>query len=559
MVSFNLTQTLSYSLDDDTQLKKDLLEYLFQDYLEEDSISDSLLNNIDKLQGTEPNIELFLSKIEEVISDYYNKNISELVEMYNLDNRLNILTNDDRVRAIEPTKLQYSIKKLENPSTFKKLTGYGSFTDFSASKDSDKLIETLALTEKEIDELEDDLVVDLTRALLKSLPKNKLEESTNTFKSKIKMTKKAIESNSKTVSLPKLTIKTDELGQLKNKILQKQGVFEITSAMPRRAGQNKAPVETSKSKIEISLTGSTKIEKSVLDLFSNKEEFKPTPDGILSFMESVELTSEKMAKVMLSVLPSILEVDLKNNVEIVMGFNSKKSKEKETEIGHDFMTSQVMEFKEAVEEFVAVTRGHKTTKKDSIELLNELETLHTKRINGLFNETDLKRAKEIFNSLYKLDTELRNIRRIGGQKKDDGSPVDKFIERGYKPAIQLTVEEIGGVNAITVFITHEFMPIKFTQESTIIDEGGQAPSGVGGGDTGKSRRTARPLAKKPKESVTDYQKRMESLGLGHLNLMGDVTDMNEQREFVENFFHEIMGNREDIIEVIDEIQDKVIS
>ena len=41
--------------------------------------------------------------------------------------------------------------------------------------------------------------------------------------------------------------------------------------------------------------------------------------------------------------------------------------------------------------------------------------------------------------------------------------------------------------------------------------------------------------------------------------MGDVTDMNEQREFVENFFHEIMGNREDIIEVIDEIQDKVIS
>lgn len=535
MVNFKLNRTTTYNLDKDT-LEKDIVELVFDEHLKKNS---RLLDDLDSLDGTEENFQEFVDKLQAIVVPLEQRTIASIVndESYNLKNRLvdDYSGKGGDKSPIIPSLLNYSIKDLEAPNLLKRVSGFGSFSEFRKPTDEDideaNLVGELSslLNAEELSVLQDKVYARLGKILLDAVEVG-LEEA------KGKFTEDAFFKGEKFT----LEIDLDEKAQ----VLREQGIAEVV----------RLETDTEKVRAIASLEGKGELDKAVKRLFS--DEIKSRKKTDTEIFLNLNLDEEVIAKIILLILPSVLDLDISNNLTLTLDFKSKGAREVTEEKSHDFITEGVKNLVKHVKSI----KPRKTVvqlKKDILSTFKELSLVNKNREDGLLYDEDLKEAKKLYKKLNSLDTEWKDRQRMPmaevEAKKTKTAVVKqkKFMTAGFTDAIARDViDAIDAKNEVIIEITHEYTELKFTQMANL------RVSGMGDERVGIKTPTERPLKMKESESEEEYAERMASYGLAHLRLIGD--DVRTQQTFVSNFISDILGNFDDLEEELAELKEKVI-
>lgn len=532
MVNFKLNRTTTYNLDKDT-LEKDIVEYIFDEHLSSES---KILDDLDSLDGTEENFQEFVNKLQAIVVPLEQRTISSIVndESYNLKNKLKDEYSGrggDKTPII-PSLLNYSIKDLDAPNLLKRVSGFGSFSEFRkpTSEDIDEANIMGELSPlfnlDELSTLQDRVYARLGKVLLDAVDAG-LEEAKRKF------------TEEEFFKGEKFTLEIDL--EEKAKVLREQGIAEVV----------RLETDTEKVKAVASLEGGDELDKAASELFSaGIKSMKNTAGETFS---SLDLDAGVLSKIILLTLPSVLDLDIANSLVLTLDFKSKGERQLTEEKSHDFITEGVKKLVKHVKSI----KARKTVadlKEDILITFKELSLVNKKREDGLLYDEDLKEAKKLYKKLNSLDTQWKDQQRIpeaeilAEKTETKLVKIEKFMTAGFTDAISRDV--LGAKNEVIIQITHEYTELKFTQMANL------KVKGQGDERVGRATPTERPLKMKESESEEEYAERMASYGLPHLRLIGD--DLSAQQIFVSDFISEILGNFDDLEEELAELKEKVI-
>lgn len=532
MVNFKLNRTTTYNLNKDT-LEKDIVELVFDEHLKKDS---RLLDDLDSLDGTEENFQEFVDKLQEIVIPLEQRTIASIVndESYNLKNRLinDYSSKEANYSPIIPSLLNYSIKDLEAPNLLKRVSGFGSFSEFRKPTGED-IDEAKELDDEQISTLQDRVYVRLGKILLDAVGVG-LEEA------KGKFTEDAFFKGEK------FTIEIDL--EEKAQVLREQGIAEVV----------RLETDTEKVKAIASLEDKDALGEAAKELFS--DEIKSRKKTDTEIFLNLNLDAGVLAKIILLMMPSVLDLDISNNLKLTLDFKSKGAREVTEEKSHDFITEGVKNLVKHVKSI----KPRKTVvqlKKDILSTFKELSLVNKKRNDGLLDDEDLKEAKRLYKELNSLDTQWKDRQRMpmaeaeAEKTKTAVVKQKKFMTAGFTDAIQRDViDSIEAKNEVIIEITHEYTELKFTQMANLKETRRKIEGKTQ--TVGRALPTERPLKMKQSESEEEYAERMASYGLSHLRLIGD--EVRTQQTFVSNFISDILGNFDDLEEELAELKEKVI-
>lgn len=538
MVNFKLNRTTTYNLDKDT-LEKDIVELVFDEHLEKDS---KILDDLDSLDGTEENFQEFVDKLQEIVVPLEQRTIASIVsdESYNLKNRLktDFSLKEANKSPIIPSLLNYSIKDLEAPNLLKRVSGFGSFSEFRkpTGEDIDEVEDLqgisqglLSLFPDKLSALQDKVYVRLGKLLLDAIEVG-LEETKGQF------TEEAFFKGEKFT----LEIDLEEKAQ----VLREQGIAEVV----------RLDTDTEKVKVVANLEGGGELDQAAKELFS--DEIKSRKKTDTEIFLNLNLDEGVIAKIILLALPSVLDLDISNTLTLTLDFKSKGARQVTEEKSHDFITDGVKNLVQHVKS-VKVRKAVAKEKKDILDTYKKLSLVNKKREEGLLYDEDLKEAKKLYKKLNSLDTQWKDRQRIpmaeveAEKTKTAVVKQKKFMTAGFTGAIDKDVlEDIEAKNEVIIEITHEYTELKFTQMANL------KVKGQGDERVGIKTPTERPLRMKGNETEEEYAKRMASYGLPHLRLIGD--NLPKQQIFVSDFISDILGNFDDLEEELAELKEKVI-
>jgi len=537
LVNFKLNRTTTYNLNKDT-LEKDIVELVFDEHLSTDS---KILDDLDSLDGTEENFQEFVDKLQEIIVPLEQRTIADIVndESYNLKNRLIIdySKKETDKTPIIPSLLNYSIKDLEAPNLLKRVSGFGSFSEFRKPTDKD-IDEAKELDDEQISKLQDRVYVRLGKLLLDAIDA-KLEEAESKF------------TEEKFFEGEKFTLEIDL--EEKSQVLREQGIAEIV-----RVG-----TDTERVKALVSLEDKDALGEAVKELFS--DEIKSRKKTDTEIFLSLDFDAGVIAKIILLIMPSVLDLDISNNLKLTLDFKSKGERQVIGEKSHDFITEGVKNLVKHVKS-VKPRRTVEDLKIDILSTYEELSLVNKKRKDGLLDDEDLKEAKKLYKELNSLDTQWKDRQRIpmaeaeAEKTKTAVVKQKKFMSAGFTGAIERDViDNIKAKNEVMIEIAHQYTELKFTQMANL------KVKGKGDDRVGQFTPTERPLlygkrvkiGKKTRiETKEEYAERMASYGLSHLRLMKD--EVRTQQVFVSDFISDILGNFDDLEEELAELKEKVI-
>jgi len=296
LVNFKLNRTTTYNLDKDT-LEKDIVELVFDEHLQKDS---KILDDLDSLDGTEENFQEFVDKLQTIVVPLERRTIASIVndESYNLKNRLR---NDYGGKGgdkspIIPSLLNYSIRDLDAPNLLKRVSGFGSFSEFrkpsgediDEGKDLQGVSQALlSLFPDELSALQDRVYVRLGKILLDAVEVG-LEEAKGKFTEE-----KFFKGEQFT-----LEIDLDEKAQ----VLREQGIAEVV----------RLETDTEKVKAIASLEGKDELDEAVKELFS--DEIKSRKKTDTEIFLNLNLDAGVISKIILLTLPSVLDLDITNSL-----------------------------------------------------------------------------------------------------------------------------------------------------------------------------------------------------------------------------------------------------
>ena len=538
MVNFKLNRTTTYNLDKDT-LEKDIVELVFDEHLKKDS---KILDDLDSLDGTEENFQEFVDKLQEIVVPLEQRTIASIVsnESYNLKNRLktDFSLKGANKSPIIPSLLNYSIKDLEAPNLLKRVSGFGSFSEFRkpTGEDIDEVEDLqgisqglLSLFPDKLSALQDKVYVRLGKLLLDAIEVG-LEETKGQF------TEEAFFKGEKFT----LEIDLEEKAQ----VLREQGIAEVV----------RLDTDTEKVKVVANLEGGGELDQAAKELFS--DEIKSRKKTDTEIFLNLNLDEGVIAKIILLALPSVLDLDISNTLTLTLDFKSKGARQVTEEKSHDFITEGVKNLVKHVKSI----KPRKTVvqlKKDILSTFKELSLVNKKKNDGLLDDEDLKEAKRLYKELNSLDTQWKDRQRMpmaeaeAEKTKTTVVKQKKFMTAGFTSAIGIGVlEDIEAKNEVIIEITHEYTELKFTQMANL------KVKGQGDERVGIKTPTERPLRMKGNETEEEYAKRMASYGLPHLRLIGD--NLPKQQIFVSDFISDILGNFDDLEEELAELKEKVI-
>lgn len=544
MVNFQLSNTATYSLDKNSkELEKTIAKYIFSEYIKDDSLS-NFLGNIDRLSGTEENFKQFVSRLDEIIVDLETRTIASIVndEDYGIKNLLDFTDegypDNEGLSPIDPSLLNYSIIDLDNPNIMKKVSGFGSFATYSSPTVEDLPLtdeERKTMTDEQIEEIESREYANLGRILLEAVKSSDVEKAEGKFK---KDYAKSIEVKTKdTVRLRDREVAPIKLNvDLENKFdyLKTLGISEIV----------RRKTKTQKIVAIADITDAKgALDNAAKELFSENIEAKGGLKGKDELVNNIQLNADSIAKIILLIVPSVLDVDIKNKLTLKISFSSKGDRKIKEEKSHNFITDGLKKFKKSIDESNSVNYKERVS-----GLYKKLEKINNRREDSLLNDEDLKEAKEVYKNLKKLDSAWTEVRRM-----DDKSAVN-FMSVGFTDAIPKEVSEVAGFNEVFFEILHTYTELKFTQEPNLKFK----DSGDKEQRRGLKIRTERPLNRGKEEEIAEYSNRMASYGLPHLKLWGGYKDNNTQRGVVSDFINEILGHYDDLEEELAELKEKVI-
>ena len=550
MVNFKLNRTTTYNLDRDT-LERDIVEYLFEEHLPIDS---KILDDLDSLDGTEENFQEFVDKLQAIVVPLEQRTIASIVndESYNLKNRLKYGNYPEKVededgktiatlQPLTPSLLNYSLKDLDTPNLLKRVTGFGSFSEFRKPTGEDideaNIVGELSslLNADELSILQDKVYVRLGKVLLDAVEAG-LEEDKSKF------------TEEEFFKGEKFTLEIDL--EEKAQVLREQGIAEVV----------RLKTDTEKVKAVASLEDKDALGEAVKELFSGDIKSENTAGEMFS---SLNLDAGVLAKIILLTLPSILDLDISNNLKLTLDFKSKGAREVTEEKSHDFITEGV---KKLVKHVKSIKPRERIAdlKIDILNTYKELSLVNKKREDGLLYDEDLKEAKRLYKELNSLDTQWKDQQRIPDAEilaedtKTDVVKQKKFMTAGFTDAIEKDViDNIEAKNEVIIQITHEYTELKFTQAPNFL-----IPENVIVSDWEKAKgrivRPQTPIVLGRKETYQEYAERMKSYGLPHLRLWGGPMNTNEQKNHASDFISEILGNFDDLEEELAELKEKVI-
>jgi hypothetical protein len=548
LVNFKLNRTTTYNLDKDT-LEKDIVEYVFDEHLKKES---KILDDLDSLDGTEENFQEFVDKLQAIVVPLEQRTIASIVndESYNLKNRLiNDYSNKEaNYSPIIPSLLNYSIKDLEAPNLLKRVSGFGSFSEFRKPTGDDideaKLVGELSSL-LELSVLQDKVYTRLGKLLLDAIEVG-LEEAKGQF------TEEAFFKGEKFI----LEIDLEEKAQ----VLREQGIAEVV----------RLDTDTEKVKAVASLEGKGELNQAAKELFSDEIKSGNIAGEMFSTeFNRLDLDAGVLAKIILLMMPSVLDLDISNNLKLTLDFTSKGARQLIGEKSHDFITDGVKNLVQQVKS-VKVRQAVEDLKEDILITYKELSLVNKNRKDGLLNDEDLKEAKRLYKELNSLDTQWKDRQRIPmaeaeakGIKNRIIKP-KKFMSAGFTSAIEIgVIGDVEAKNEVIIEIINEYTELKFTQLANL-----KATKRKIEGNTqiiGRATPTERPLKygktvkigeKTRIETEEEYAKRMASYGLPHLRLIGD--NLPKQQIFVSDFISDILGNFDDLEEELAELKEKVI-
>ena len=550
MVNFKLNRTTTYNLDRDT-LERDIVEYLFEEHLPIDS---KILDDLDSLDGTEENFQEFVDKLQAIVVPLEQRTIASIVndESYNLKNRLKYGNYPEKVededgktiatlQPLTPSLLNYSLKDLDTPNLLKRVTGFGSFSEFRKPTGEDideaNIVGELSslLNADELSILQDKVYVRLGKVLLDAVEAG-LEEDKSKF------------TEEEFFKGEKFTLEIDL--EEKAQVLREQGIAEVV----------RLKTDTEKVKAVASLEDKDALGEAVKELFSGDIKSENTAGEMFS---SLNLDAGVLAKIILLTLPSILDLDISNNLKLTLDFKSKGAREVTEEKSHDFITEGVKKLVKHVKS-IEPRRTVADLKEDILITFKELSLVNKKREDGLLYDEDLKEAKKLYKELNSLDTQWKDQQRIPDAEilaedtKTDVVKQKKFMTAGFTDAIDRDViDNIEAKNEVIIQITHEYTELKFTQAPNFL-----IPENVIVSDWEKAKgrivRPQTPIVLGRKETYQEYAERMKSYGLPHLRLWGGPMNTNEQKNHASDFISEILGNFDDLEEELAELKEKVI-
>lgn len=532
MVNFKLNRTTTYNLDKDT-LEKDIVEYIFDEHLPSDS---KILDDLDSLDGTEENFQEFVDKLQAIVVPLEQRTIASIVndESYNLKNRLKNQYSKKKANKtpIIPSLLNYSIKDLDAPNLLKRVSGFGSFSEFRKPTGED-IDEAKQLDDEQISALQDRVYVRLGKVLLDAVEAG-LEEANSKF------TEEEFFKGEKFT----LEIDLDEKAQ----VLREQGIAEVV----------RLETDTEKIKAVASLEGGDELDKAAKELFSDEIKSRKKTDTELFL--NLDLDAGVLSKIILLTLPSVLDLDISNNLKLTLDFKSKGARKLTEEKSHDFITEGVKNLVENVKS-IEPREAVADLKEDILITFKELSLVNKKREDGLLYDEDLKEAKRLYKKLNSLDTQWKDRQRMpmaeaeAEKTKTAVVKQKKFMTAGFTDAISIGVMgNIEAKNEVIIQITHEYTELKFTQMANLKTTQKKIEGKTQ--TVGRATPTERPIQMKQSESEEEYAERMASYGLPHLRLIGD--DVRTQQIFVSDFISDILGNFDDLEEELAELKEKVI-
>jgi len=526
LVNFKITPNRTYDLDSGTQLNEDLVNFIFSEYLPDSEIS--ILDFIEELDGIETNIGEFIQTLNTSISEITRTQLNTLLDEYKLTTKLtNIGTVDVDIKdkdtkeehpIFEPEKITLTLKELEPKTVIERLSALGAFSrDWKTpitSEDADKAVDKI-MDPNSVDDLEDSLLPKLAEMLIEKL------------KDSVENTRRGVSAQFK--------LEEDKL-----RLLKMEGVpVNYIGGDPTTARYNKSTIGDNKStKLKIIEEG----KPNVKDIAKILGKYIPTIyslDRVNSF--SIYISGEEYREIG-EVHPYTKQMKLLRKLVTKLSKSYAELSEEELEIinGSSIISLGGRNLKGIIMDLSEMTT-----------LLDQLEELDKN------NSQDTKEIKTATSELSKLDTILKNFRKLVNEEKikstlktklKGGTKLEKYISSKVK--FTETVEKGYAISAIENYTPTRLTPVMVAEGAT------------GSGEEYKKKKTTvgqqrknSTLFIKRDETLAQYKERMKDLGMEHI-LIPKIQNLNEYQEESQAFLYEITDNISELISASDELRNK---
>jgi len=539
LVNFKITPNRTYDLDSGTQLKEDLVNFIFSEYLPDSEIS--ILDFIEELDGIEANVGEFIQTLNTSISEITRTQMNTLLDEYKLTNKIQNIsevevniqdkgTKEDHP-IFEPEKITLTFKELESKTAIERLSALGAFSrDWKTpmtSEDADKAVDKITgeknkrkkkkhMDPENVDDLEDALLPKLAGMLIEKL-KGSVE----------------IARDRRGVSA-QFNLEEDKL-----RLLKTQGVpVNYIGGTPTTARYSKDTIGDNKS--------------------TN-----------LKIIEEGEPNVKDIAKLLGKYIPTIYSLDRVNSFSINISdaeyveIGEVQPYTKQMKLLRKLVTKLSKSYAELSEEELEIINGSGIISlggrnlKGIIMDLSEMATLLDQLEELDKNSSqDIKEIKTVTSELSKLDTILKNFRKLVEEEKiksalktklKGGTKLEKYISSKVK--VTETVEKGYAIGATENYTLTRLTPVMVGEGQSSGEDYRKKKTTVG-----QARRNST-LFIKPGETLAQYKERMKDLGMEHI-LIPKIDNLNEYQEESQAFLYEITDNISELISASDELRNK---
>tara|TARA_R110001592_G_scaffold64636_7_gene198586 strand:+ start:16190 stop:17812 length:1623 start_codon:yes stop_codon:yes gene_type:complete len=533
LVNFKITPNRTYDLDSGTQLKEDLVNFIFSEYLPDSEIS--ILDFIEELDGIEANVGEFIQTLNTSISEITRTQMNTLLDEYKLTNKIqNISEVEVNIRdkgtkenhhIFEPEKITLTLKELESKTVIERLSALGAFSrDWKTpmtSEDADKAVDKI-MDPENVDDLEDSLLPELAKMLIEKL-KGSVE----------------IARDGRGVSA-QFNLKEDKL-----RLLKTQGVpVNYIGGTPTTAGYNKSTIGDNKStNLKIVEEG----EPNVKDIAKLLGKYIPTIyslDRVNSF--SINISDAEYVEIG-EVQPYTKQMKLLRKLVTKLSKSYAELSEEELEIinGSSIISLGGRNLKGIIMDLSEMTT-----------LLDQLEELDKN------NSQDIKEIKTVTSELSKLDTILKNFRKLVKEEKiktalktklKGGTKLEKYISSKVK--VTETVEKGYAIGATENYTLTRLTPVMVGEGQSSGEDYKRKKTTVGQSRGNSTLFIRMPTKTQEGETLAQYKERMKDLGMEHI-LIPKIDNLNEYQEESQAFLYEITDNISELISASDELRNK---